>query len=229
MEPESEWTDEEFRAAVESYLNLRTEIFQGKKPSKKAVYESLHQRFPHRTAKSFEFRMQNISYVFARMGRDWIPGLRPASHISPKAIQKIAAMVSEIEGGFDISPIVFEAKVDKIMDGQEHVEPAGIERPAVASVTTSVFSRSAEVKSWVLRGAKGRCENCEKTAPFKIEGGRPYLEVHHLVRLADGGSDRISNAVALCPNCHREFHFGEKRSDLIEALYQRMPRLRKER
>ena len=43
--------------------------------------------------------------------------------------------------------------------------------------------------------------------PFlKINGAR-YLEVHHLKRLADGGSDTIENAVAVCPNCHRELHF----------------------
>ncbi|WP_444959398.1 HNH endonuclease [Microbulbifer sp. ZKSA002] len=40
--------------------------------------------------------------------------------------------------------------------------------------------------------------------------GEPFLEVHHLRRLADNGSVTITNAVALCPNCHREFHYGKK-------------------
>ncbi len=42
---------------------------------------------------------------------------------------------------------------------------------------------------------------------FEREDGSP-LEVHHVIRLADGGSDTINNSVALCPNCHRELHFG---------------------
>ena len=36
----------------------------------------------------------------------------------------------------------------------------------------------------------------------------PYLEVHHIIRLADDGDDSVENAIALCPNCHREAHFG---------------------
>jgi len=36
----------------------------------------------------------------------------------------------------------------------------------------------------------------------------PYLEVHHKIQLAEGGEDSIENAIAVCPNCHRELHFG---------------------
>ncbi len=42
---------------------------------------------------------------------------------------------------------------------------------------------------------------------FEREDGSP-LEVHHVIRPADGGSDTINNSVALCHNCHRELHFG---------------------
>ena len=38
--------------------------------------------------------------------------------------------------------------------------------------------------------------------------GTPYLEVHHKIPLAKDGEDTIENAEALCPNCHREKHFG---------------------
>ncbi|HXU34436.1 MAG TPA: HNH endonuclease [Thermoanaerobaculia bacterium] len=34
------------------------------------------------------------------------------------------------------------------------------------------------------------------------------MEVHHRIRLAYGGEDTVENAVALCPNCHREAHHG---------------------
>ncbi|WP_413817679.1 HNH endonuclease [Pseudomonas viridiflava] len=33
------------------------------------------------------------------------------------------------------------------------------------------------------------------------------MEVHHKIRLADGGLDTLENAVALCPNCHRATHY----------------------
>ncbi|MFV3370974.1 HNH endonuclease [Pseudomonas sp. NY15435] len=38
--------------------------------------------------------------------------------------------------------------------------------------------------------------------------GKPYPEVRHVVRLADGGEDTVENAIAICPNCHRLRHFG---------------------
>ncbi|WP_080491885.1 HNH endonuclease [Burkholderia ubonensis] len=45
-------------------------------------------------------------------------------------------------------------------------------------------------------------------APFQRSDGRQYLEARHRRRLADGGDDSIESAMALCPNCHRERHYG---------------------
>ncbi|AWV01316.1 hypothetical protein DM992_11800 [Burkholderia sp. JP2-270] len=53
------------------------------------------------------------------------------------------------------------------------------------------------------------CGGCGKPAPFQRKStGRPYLEVHHVLPLAQGGHDTVANAIALCPNCHREQHYG---------------------
>ncbi|MHC1750389.1 MAG: HNH endonuclease [Cellulosilyticaceae bacterium] len=55
------------------------------------------------------------------------------------------------------------------------------------------------------------CERCGATAPFiRASDGTPYLEVHHKIRLADGGEDTVENAMTVCPNCHRELHLGIK-------------------
>lgn len=71
------------------------------------------------------------------------------------------------------------------------------------------FARNADVVVEVLLRARGRCEGCRRKAPFLRQKDRkPYLEVHHVRLLADGGEDTVKNAVALCPNCHRERHFG---------------------
>ncbi|MEQ1936169.1 MAG: HNH endonuclease [Fimbriimonadaceae bacterium] len=51
---------------------------------------------------------------------------------------------------------------------------------------------------------------------FKKDDGRNFLEVHHVVPLAEGGDDTMANAAALCPMCHRELHFGNLR--LIKRL-----------
>ena len=79
--------------------------------------------------------------------------------------------------------------------------------------TTSHYKRDEKVVKWILNNADGKCESCDDDAPFiKQNNGEPYLEVHHLRRLCDKGSDTITNAIAACPNCHRELHFGKNRN-----------------
>lgn len=81
--------------------------------------------------------------------------------------------------------------------------------PAKVQVTTVAYKRNPDVVVEVLHRANGRCERCQKAAPFiRKSDGTPYLEVHHKVQLAENGEDTVENAEALCPNCHREQHFG---------------------
>lgn len=81
--------------------------------------------------------------------------------------------------------------------------------PKRSEVTTTVFDRNPDVVAEVLSRADGICEACKRPAPFIRRSKRtPYLEVHHKQYLADRGEDTVENAVALCPNCHREAHYG---------------------
>jgi 5-methylcytosine-specific restriction protein A len=73
------------------------------------------------------------------------------------------------------------------------------------------FNRNPDVVAEVLFRANGVCEKCGKPAPFtKASDNTPYLEVHHKKQLSQGGEDTVENAIALCPNCHRESHYGKK-------------------
>ena len=67
----------------------------------------------------------------------------------------------------------------------------------------------------VKRIADGKCQYCSDSAPFIDKQGEPYLEAHHVVRLADGGKDAIENVVAICPNCHRKIHVLNDEADTI--------------
>lgn len=81
--------------------------------------------------------------------------------------------------------------------------------PAKKSATVITFERSPSVVATTLQRANGKCECCGKPAPFNRKSNdTPYLEVHHKVPLADGGPDILENTEALCPNCHRQRHFG---------------------
>ena len=105
------------------------------------------------------------------------------------------------------------------------IAPPGQKRPAHVTSTTNSFVRDPAVKRWVLDIAKGKCEGCESPAPFVDDKGAPYLEVHHVMPLASLGSDRVSNAIALCPNCHRRCHHSVDREEFKAGLYQKLARL----
>jgi 5-methylcytosine-specific restriction protein A len=82
-------------------------------------------------------------------------------------------------------------------------------KPKQLQVTSTVFIRNPDVVAETLIRANGICEGCKQPAPFlKKSDGLPYLEVHHKTRLADDGDDTVANTIALCPNCHRKFHYG---------------------
>ncbi len=82
-------------------------------------------------------------------------------------------------------------------------------KPRQIKVMSVAYRRNPDVINEVLFRADGICESCRSAAPFfRKSDGNPYLEVHHRIPLAEGGDDTVENAVALCPNCHRERHFG---------------------
>ena len=56
-------------------------------------------------------------------------------------------------------------------------------------------------------------------APFLDRNREPYLEEHHIKRLADGGTDTIDNVVAICPNCHRRMHVLNREEDLLKLRF----------
>lgn len=82
----------------------------------------------------------------------------------------------------------------------EHVQVVGI-----------AYRRNPDVVAEIMARANGKCERCGSDAPFiRAKDGSPFLEAHHWKPLAEGGEDTVRNAGALCPNCHRELHFGKK-------------------
>ncbi|AIY67325.1 HNH endonuclease [Pseudoalteromonas piratica] len=73
-----------------------------------------------------------------------------------------------------------------------------------------VKHRSDAIKLYAKKRAGGFCEGCGDKAPFDTKSG-PYLEVHHLTRLSDGGADSPENVITLCPTCHRRAHYAVDR------------------
>lgn len=92
-------------------------------------------------------------------------------------------------------------------------------RPPLRVINTTVYDRSALVIAIAKVRSGDRCDvpGC-LYIPFIAANGRPYLEVHHIKPLSEGGTDFIENVACLCPAHHREAHFGQECSKIIEQL-----------
>ena len=218
------WTTEELEAAVVAYIDMRRKEADGQPFTKKSYYVALSEKFG-RTEKSYEYRMQNISYVYSLMGRKWVTGLKPAKNVGDRVAGELEALINKAEGQA-LPPIAeFQSRVNALRQKKNTLQPKGNNKPNKKSAEVTQYNRDPEVVAWVLNEANGICESCSNSAPFSKEDGTPFLEVHHMRRLADGGSDTTTNAIAACPNCHRELHYSADRLPLLNSIYSKVGRL----
>ena len=90
------WSDAELEASVRSYLEMKDKELKGIKFTKVDYYRDLSKKFG-RSEKSFEYRMQNISFVFSQLGREWVTGLKPAKNLGSHVHGKIDEIIDRIE------------------------------------------------------------------------------------------------------------------------------------
>lgn len=230
----TDWDDVELAAAVEAYLKMLAWEKTGQ-PFNKALENRLLREGPvaGRAKGSIEFRMQNISTVLVRMGWERIEGYKPAKNVGSGVEQRIRQALAA-QGVFESEDAAQTAdeqtlirRASKLQQQPFHKLPDGIAQPQKVSTVSTTFVRDPKVRAWVLKEAKGICEGCGSNAPFEVDG-QPFLEVHHVKHLAQKGSDRISNAVALCPNCHQRCHRASDRDAFTEGLYSNVQRLARE-
>ena len=107
---------------------------------------------------------------------------------------------------------LFELQQAAMLQGAE------VPKRTVQDALRTIVERAALVKKYARVRSNGICEACDKPAPFTTANNVPFLEVHHIDRLSDGGPDRPDMVAAICPNCHREAHFGQNAEQLNEEL-----------
>lgn len=101
----------------------------------------------------------------------------------------------------------------------------GKKKPGQRKSISINYDRNQHVIEYAKRRANGTCQLCGCEAPFKNKSGEPYLEVHHIKWLAQGGLDTIDNVAALCPNCHRKMHslnLEKDKKNLLEKAKERL-------
>jgi 5-methylcytosine-specific restriction endonuclease McrA len=118
----------------------------------------------------------------------------------------------------DIDAAGFEKEVRRLRKKRFTSPPPGCATPPKTEATLTRYARDPAVVAYVLEWAHGRCESCRHPAPFHRPDGEPFLEVHHILPLAESGPDTVANTIALCPNCHRQCHHGANATALRKNL-----------
>lgn len=129
-------------------------------------------------------------------------------YLKPEEMISVKDFVTGKTINYDLDELIIKSENDKpqIRRDRLKIAPKFAEKIKVTSVG---FNRNPDVIVEVLIRSQGVCERCDKRAPFiRKKDNTPYLEVHHKIMLSNGGEDTVENAIALCPNCHREIHFG---------------------
>lgn len=156
-------------------------------------------------------------------------GLLPADMSAEAVAQFLADGPDGVVDSATDDDVILRRRVRRLRarstGGKAVPRPAGDASPRRSSSTAARYQRLPSVIAYVLYRAAGKCELCG-VAPFLGSDGEPFLEVHHVKQLADGGPDTTDNAAALCPNCHRELHHGLHREERRIMLLSRMPELR---
>jgi hypothetical protein len=108
------------------------------------------------------------------------------------------------------------------------IDDFGTDAPDRAKTTGYVYARDPSVRKAVLKRAKGKCELCGEPGFHKADRTR-YLECHHIIALAKEGKDRMSNVIALCPNDHREAHFGARGAEIEQEMIKKVRAIERQR
>lgn len=228
------WSDTELRTCVVAYRRLWEAEQRGEKLNKSELRrEALAGGLSGRVKGSYEFRMQNISALLDELGLPLVRGYLPRKNVGSLKM-RLVSIINDVWQRDEITetptadPEALDTRVAAALDklkSKRSSQPLGMMNPKRSLSSSSHFIRDPEVIAWVVLRAAGRCEACSEAAPFNRIDGTPFLEVHHLRPLAEGGPDVVTNALATCPNCHRRFHHGADRQKFRRSALKKVPTL----
>lgn len=197
----SRWTDDELAAAVEAYRQMEARLANGSGLEKARIYRELADRHG-RTAKAWEYRMQNISHVLDQAGKPWLPGLLPASNVGARVEPKLAKLLG---------------LSDEALTSVSGPTRGLLEQAAKVAEATGSFSPTDEVdeRQRVLSAiVRRRGQPAFRKALLNVYGGRcamtacdavDALEAAHIRPYSGQSSNHVSNGLLLRADIHTLF------------------------
>lgn len=200
------------RASAQAYTDSLQHILAGNEYRRTVnVYATRY--FLNRIRRDFGRSGLREAVEAVKQHLDYYSGIGKSSMPATRAVVAEFAVIADSPATEENPQVGFYDQVRKSMADSSQSRRRRLSQapktPKLEKRTIRSFTRNPDVVAEVLIRASGFCERCNGEAPFtRAKDGTPYLEVHHKTRLADGGEDTVENALALCPNCHRELHFG---------------------
>lgn len=228
------WTDEELAASAVAYAQLLSQQRAGVTINRSAAVATL--RAGPLAARSDSSVQQRFGNIGALLRRRDLPSLNGAvrENVGTRVAERLwetlrkQPAIIEALGQPTEDDDELRARTEDLLAVGSLPEPPGQQKPGLTAASGQRYKRDPKVQAWVRRNAGGVCEACQQSAPFLDSSGTPFLEVHHVLPLGQSGSDRTTNAAALCPNCHRRCHLAGDAAAYVESLYRRVGRLRRE-
>jgi 5-methylcytosine-specific restriction protein A len=141
-----------------------------------------------------------------------------ASKVNKRLLDPATWRVTEYD--FNSGECVITRGGERFVD-QFSVPLGDLHLPGWREISGTAFIRDSLVRRRALNRANGKCEWCNERG-FVMADGSIYLETHHVVPLGEGGPDVDGNVAALCPNHHREVHYGKTRTEMRQELLRRV-------
>ncbi|PGO26417.1 McrA protein [Bacillus cereus] len=112
-------------------------------------------------------------------------------------------------------------------DSQKSIVPIPRRNPIRKKNGEISYTRRVWISRKAISQANYTCMIDARHKTFTAKSSnKPYIEAHHLICISRQADfeyelDRIENIVALCPTCHRLFHYGSdiERADILERIH----------
>ncbi|OQY99975.1 MAG: hypothetical protein B6D35_08060 [Candidatus Brocadia sp. UTAMX2] len=232
-----EWKRQEIILLFHAVCNNPIESFHSGSDSYPAIITDLAKLFQKPDALVFE-KIQHLLYLNTKgkYGK-WSGGVRidrdifeefnedkeRLNSVATKIREELLNSVVSYEDIFVDFEEVEAKEIERLQrEGWAESYEVGNVSPSTKYCTIKRHDRIPTVSAIAKLRAGFKCEiyGCNYN-PFIGLYNIPYVEIHHIKRLADGGEDTLKNIACLCPNHHREIHFDEKKEKLRESLQEK--------